>query len=568
MDETQRRVDEVRRERSEVENHLIDEYGAGKISRREFVRRGTVVGMSIPLLGFLAAACGGGDDGESGGTTTGAEPTGDVKKGGTVRVALIQPTTAPNPLLVQDEGGAGILGATGEFLSFSDDKLELQPRIAESWEPNEDGTAWTFKIRQGVTFHDGTPLTANDVVTTFDKLINPKGGSANAQSALGGVLSPGNIEAPDDATVVFNLDAANGNFPTLVSSANYNAIIIPADLDPGDWGKTFQGTGPFKLEKFTPKVGLTVVRNDDYWGPKPNVDKLDIKFYDEEAPMILALQGDEVDFVEHFSVSGGKALLGDENIQVIAVKAATHRELHMRTDKEPFTDKRVRQAIALSIDRQELVDGLWEGQADIGNDSPFGPLYPSTDTSVPQREQDIEQAKQLLADAGMGDGFTVQLDTWNGFEIPDLAQLVKNYAEQIGVTINLNITDGATYYGDGVFGKSTWLDSVMGITDYGHRPVPNVYLTAPLSGDPKIGVWNSAHFKNDEYDALVRDYVAALDVDSQRGVAKQIQELLLDETPIIFPYFYYFLAAAKPSLQGAVSAATGQFDLSKAGFTA
>ena len=242
------------------------------------------------------------------------------------------------------------------------------------------------------------------------------------------------------------------------------------------------------------------MRNDAYWGPKPNVDKLDIKFYDEEAPMILALQGDEVDFVEHFSVSGGKALLGDENIQVIAVKAATHRELHMRTDKEPFTDKRVRQAIALSIDRQELVDGLWEGQADIGNDSPFGPLYPSTDTSVPQREQDIDQAKQLLADAGMGDGFTVQLDTWNGFEIPDLAQLVKNYAEQIGVKINLKITDAATYYGDGVFGKSTWLDSVMGITDYGHRPVPNVYLTAPLSGDPKIGVWNSAHFKNDTYD--------------------------------------------------------------------
>ena len=567
MDETQRRVDEVRRERSEVENHLIDEYGAGKISRREFVRRGTVVGMSIPLLGFLAAACGG-SDGETGGTTTGAEPTGDLKKGGTVRVALIQPTTAPNPLLVQDEGGAGILGATGEFLSFSDDKLELQPRIAESWEPNEDGSAWTFKIRQGVKFHDGTPLTANDVVTTFDKLINPDGGSANAQSALGGVLSPGNIEAPDDASVVFNLDAPNGNFPTLVSSANYNAIIIPADLDPGDWGKTFQGTGPFKLEKFTPKVGLTVVRNDDYWGPKPNVDKLDIKFYDEEAPMILALQGDEVDFVEHFSVSGGTALLGDDNVQVIAVKAATHRELHMRTDKEPFTDKRVRQAIALSIDRQALVDGLWEGQADIGNDSPFGPLYPSTDTSVPQREQDIDQAKQLLADAGKGDGFTVQLDTWNGFEIPDLAQLVKNYAEQIGVTINLKITDGATYYGDGVFGKSTWLDSVMGITDYGHRPVPNVYLTAPLSGDPKIGVWNSAHFKNDTYDGLVRDYVAALDLDSQRGVAKQIEELLLDETPIIFPYFYYFLAAAKPSLKGAVSAATGQFDLSKAGFTA
>ena len=575
MDETQRRVDDIRKDRSEVENHLIDEYKAGKISRRDFVRRGTVVGMSIPLLSFLAAACGGGGGGggEAAGTTaagtgapaeTGATApaqTAAPQTGGTIRVALLQPTTEPNPLLVQDEGGAGILGATGEFLSFSDQNLELQPRIAESWSPNADGSVWTFTIRQGVTFHDGTPLTANDVVATFEKLLE---GSANAQSALGGVLSAGNTVAPDDATVEFTLDAPNGNFPTLVSSANYNAIIIPADLDPADWGTTFQGTGPFKLESFTPKVGLTVVRNDNYWGPKALVDKLDIKFYDEEGPMVLALQGDEVDFLEHFSVSGGKALLDDPNVQVIAVKAATHRQLHMRTDKEPFTDKRVRQAIALSIDRNALVQGLWEGQADLGNDSPFAPVYPSTDTSVPQREQDLEQAKQLLADAGVS-GFEVQLDTWDGFEIPDLAQLVKNYAEQIGVTINLKITDPGTYYGDGVYGKSTWLDSVMGITDYGHRPVPNVYLTAALSSD---GPWNSARFKNPTYDNLVKQYVAALDLDAQRAAAKQIQELLLDETPIVFPYFYYFLSGAKPNLQGTISAATGQFDLSQAAFTA
>ena len=567
MDEKQVRVDEVRRGRNDLENHLIDEYTAGKISRKDFIRRGTVVGMSIPLLGFLAAACGGGKEAappppaETEGAAPAPAPAGPAP-GGTLRLALIQPATKPNPLIVQDEGGAGLLGITGEYLSLSDDKLQLQPRVAESWSPNEDGTVWTFKIRQGVTFHDGTPLTANDVVSTFDKLINPDGGSANAQSALGGVLTPGNIEAPDDATVVFNLDAPNGNFPTLVSSSNYNAIILPASLDPATWGQTFVGTGPFKFDSFTPKVGATFVRNDAYWDPSrvAIVDKIDIKFYDAEAPMILALQGGEVDYVTHFTVSGGKALLDDPNVQVIALRLSQHRQLHMRTDKEPFTDKRVRQAIALTIDRNALVQGLWEGQADIGNDSPFAPVYPSTDSSVPQREQNIEQARQLLADAGKGDGFEVQLDTWDGFEIPDLAQLVKNSAAQIGVTINLKITDAGTYYGDGVFGKSTWLDSVMGITDYGDRPVPNVYLTASLHGDPKIGVWNSAHFKNSQYDDLVTQYVAALDLDSQRAVAKKIQELLLDETPIIFPYFYYFLSASKSNLQGAQSAATGQYE--------
>ena len=561
MDERQRRVDEIRRDRTELENHLIDEYKAGKISRREFVRRGTVVGLSIPLLSFLSAACGGEEEAAPP-PPAAPGPAAAPAAGGTLRVALLQPATEPNPLLVQDEGGAGLLAVTGEYLSLSDDKLELQPRVAESWSPNADGTAWTFKIRQGITFHDGTPLVAGDVVTTFDKLIDPDKGSANAQSALGGVLSPGNIEAPDDATVVFNLDAPNGNFPTLVSSSNYNAIILPAGFDPANWAQTFVGTGPFKFESFKPKVGATFVRNDAYWDPSrvAIVDKIEIKFYDAEAPMILALQGDEVDYVTHFTVSGGKALLDDPNVQVVALRLSQHRQLHMRTDKEPFTDKRVRQAIALSIDRNALVQGLWEGQADIGNDSPFAPVYPSTDPSIPQREQNIEQAKQLLADAGKGDGFEVRLDTWDGFEIPDFAQLVKNYAEQIGVKINLKITDAGTYYGDGVFGKSTWLDSVMGITDYGDRPVPNVYLAASLHGDPKLGVWNSAHFKNSRYDDLAIQYVAALDLDSQRAVAKQIQELLLEETPIIFPYFYYFLSAAQPKLQGAQAAATGQYE--------
>ena len=159
MDETQRRVDEVRRESTELENHLIDEYVFGKITRRELVRRGTVVGMSLPLLSFIVAACGGDDDDGSATNTSGSDTTAsnNVQPGGTVRVALIQPTTEPNPLLVQDEGGAGMLGSTGEYLSFSDENLELQPRLAESWEPNEDGTVWTFSIRQGVTFHNGAP---------------------------------------------------------------------------------------------------------------------------------------------------------------------------------------------------------------------------------------------------------------------------------------------------------------------------------------------------------------------------------------------------------------------------
>ena len=176
----------------------------------------------------------------------------------------------------------------------------------------------------------------------------------------------------------------------------------------------------------------------------------------------------------------------------------------------------------------------------------------------------MAKAKELLAAAGKEDGFSVELNTWQGFEMPDLAQLLQQNLREAGIRLNLNITDSATYYGEATFGKSPWLDSTMGITEYGHRGVPNVVLGAPLNSK---GTWNSAHFKNKRYDKLVEDYVAAVDLDVQRRTAKQIQELLLDEVPIMFTYFYYFLSGAKDYVAGVETNAMGHTDVSRAGLT-
>jgi peptide/nickel transport system substrate-binding protein len=558
MDERQRRLDDVRRERSELENHLIDEYAAGKITRRDFVRRGTVVGMSIPLLSFLASACGG--DGEEGAATTGEEAAGTAQRGGTIRSAIQSPAGAIDPVTIADEGGLCVLGQSAEYLTFSNEKLELEPQLAESWEPNEDGSVWTFTLRQGVKYHDGGTVTAQDVVATFDRLSDPKVGS-NALSALGGVLSPGGTKAIDDATVEFTLEAPNGGFPYIVSSDNYNAVILPASYR-GDYEKTFPGTGPWRLERYQPKVGVTFVKNPDYWDSgKPLADRSELKFYDEEQPRVLALQGNQADINSHFSVSGGQALLNDPSVNVNELRSSVHRQVHMRTDKEPFNDKRVRQAMALALDRKALVDGLLGGKADPGNDSPFAPVYPFTDSSVEQREQDLEQAKQLVAEAGK-EGGSAEIVTFRDFELPDLAVLIQNAAKEIGLTIRPNLMDQSSYYGDAVYGKSPWLDSVMGITDYGHRGVPNVFLVAPLTSK---GTWNSAHFRNPQYDRLVNEYIAALDLESQRRVAGEIQRLLLDETPIIFPYFYFYLFAVKKQFTGVRETAMGHLDLKQAG---
>ncbi|MBV9219948.1 MAG: ABC transporter substrate-binding protein [Methylobacteriaceae bacterium] len=553
MKKDDKAIDAARYRLNEIENDLVDELAAGRIGRREFLRHGAVLGLSVPFLSSLAGAFGL--------TAVAPRMARAAAAGGLIRVACTVPAGAVEPVTVDDNGGLLMLHQTGEFLSISGPDLVLRPHLAESWKPNGDGTVWTFKIRQGVKFQNGKTMTAEDVAASIDRLADPKN-SSNALSAFKGVLSKGGAKKVDDDTVEFHLDTANGNFPYLVSSDNYNAIIIPADYA-GDFEKTFIGTGPFKLDKYTPKVGASFVRNPDYWGPKAVPDRTEWSFYQNMQAMVLALQGNQVDIVSQVSAVGGEALLNDPSFQIISEKTSSHQQVHMRCDMAPFDDKRVRQAVALCLDRKQMVQGLFSGRSDIGNDSPFAPVFPSTDKSVPQREKDIAKAKQLLADAGHANGLTVKLTTEQYLEIPDYAVIIQNAVKAIGITIELNVEAQDAYYGKAVFGSSDWLDSVMGITDYGHRGVPNVFLNAPLKSD---GTWNSAHFKNKDYDALVAQYIVASDLGTQRAVAKKIQELLLDETPVIFGYFYDYLTPAKKNVTGVPPVANRLF-LSQAALT-
>ncbi len=545
-----RLLDILRRGRSPHENHLIDGLVRGAFSRREFLRYGSVLGLSAPLLGGITSAVG---FGLAPSMARAGTP------GGTIRYGQIVPAAAVNPVTVADGGGLTVLSQFGETLVFSAPDLSAQPLLAESWAPNADGTVWTFKLRQNVKFHNGKVMTADDVVATFDRLSDPEMGS-NALSVFTGVLSKGGTRKVDDYTVEFHLDAANGSFPYAVSTDNYNSIIIPAEF-PEDFEATMVGTGPFKLEKYTPKVGASFVRNTDYWGPAPLPDRVEATFYGDYQPQILALQGGAIDVIQQLPVLQAVALLNDPNFTIISTPSSAHQQVHMRTDMDPFKDKRVRQAVALTLDRPKIIAGLMRGKAQIGNDSPFMPAFPSTNPSVPQRQQDIAQAKQLMEAAGVGAGFQTTLTTEKYLEIPDYAVLIQNAVKEIGIDLQLNIMDQGTYYGDAVFGKSPWLDSSMGISDYGHRGVPNLFLQAPLmSGGP----WNSAHFNNAEYDALVKGFVASLDLESQRATAGQIQTLLLDETPLIQAYFYDFLTVTKAGATGVVPTAMGHLMLGQA----
>jgi peptide/nickel transport system substrate-binding protein len=554
-----RRLGRLRQDQGEIANHIIDEFAAGRLSRRDFIRRATVVGITAPALGSILAACGSSSpSSSSSGSSAGAAGA----PGAVIKAGIVTPTASINPVTVADQGGLDMLAQTGEYLCLSTQGLSLQPVLATSWTPNSNADVWTFKIRQGVKFHNGAALTAADVVYTYKLQTNPTGKS-NALSAFGGALTPDGVTQVDDYTVQFKLTAPNGNFPYLTSSDNYNMIIIPNNYDPTKWQSSFVGTGPFKLVSYTPKVGASFTRNESYWGTKALPSQTQFTFYDTPAASVLALTGGTIDVLGQFAVSGGEALLGG-NYNVIKLKTSAHRELSMRCDQAPFTDPRVRQAIALTLNRPQIITALWKGYADLGNDSPFAPVFPSTDTSVPQRAQNVAKAKSLLSAAGHPNGFSTKLITENFLEIPQYAQIVAQEAAAIGVKINLTVESSTQYYGQATFGNSDWLDATMSLVDYGHRSVPNVFLTAPLettNAKTGTGPWNAAHFANSQYDKLVAQYIAATDVGTQKSVAGQIEQLLLNETPIIFSYFYNYLTATAQGVTGVYPTAIGHLFL-------
>jgi peptide/nickel transport system substrate-binding protein len=538
-------LDHLRNSSNAIWNAAVDEHAAGRIDRRTLFRYAGLIGLT-----GLAAAHG----------LRPSAARAAAASGGTVRVGLDQPTGTINPIHIPDPPSISVVSQVGEYLAFDDSATGLHPQLATSWSADASGQVWTFKLRQGVRFHNGQPLTAKDVVATFERLVDPNSGSG-ALSALKGVLSKGGTKQVDDETVAFTLDAPNGNFPYYVSSDVYNAVILPADYA-GDFEKNFNGTGPFKLESYRPKQGVSFVRNPDYWGTKALPDRVEITFFDDPQAQLLALQSRQVDVIP-FTNRIGLAVQGDPDITVLSVQASNHNALHLRVDEGPFKDKRVRRALALSLDRPGIIKGLLRGRGQLGNDSPFAPVFASTDRSVPQRTQDLEQARRLLAEAGVANGFAVTLTTERAYEIPDYAVLVQNAAKKIGIEVTLNVEPQDVYYGDAVFGKSHWLDTDFGVTDYGHRGTPDIFLKATLTSD---GSWNASHFRSPAYDRLLAEYTAALDLATQRTKAKAIQELLLDETPVVIAYFSAYSRVTSARIAGVRFTAISHLLLDQAHF--
>ncbi len=529
--DTRRLLEEFRRnEATPIENNLIDELVGGDLDRTEFLRRGAMFGLSLGVMSSALAFAG-----EAGAVSgPSASAAGAVKVGGTLRVGLAKWGGSLEPYKLAEAGSLGMSGIPGEYLTYSDNTNQIKPWLAASWKANGKANVWTFQLRKGVRFHNNQEMTADDVVANFKVYTGNK--QSQALSIFEGILGPEGVVKKGKYTVEFRLKQPTGAFPYLVSQTSYQCIIYPRSIKLNEWVKSGMiGTGPFKLDKFTEKREYNLVRHDRYWGGKPPLDGVKVTAYETSTAMALALRAGQLDILSAISRLEAQPFIGNNKFRILTLPTAAHRQFTMRVDDPAFKDPRVRRAVALTINRPQVIEGLLRGAALIGNDTPFWKRYPSS-APVAQRQRNVATAKQLLSAAGQ-ENLSFTITTHRLQEIPDYAAAIQRYGKDAGINVKIELQSDAEYYGGGddYYATTPWINKQSTITEWGHRAVPNVYLTAAYASN---GIWNAPHYKNPKLDAAIKSYLSAVDVKTQQRYSKVITTILLADTPIVIAYHF------------------------------
>lgn len=536
-------------------DHLVEEVRRARLSRRELIRRASVAGLSLTALGPLLAACGDevsedlGDVSAAGGAgkaPEGTVPQRPVRRGGTVRIGVIRPAAIVEPLTVNDGGTAMTVHNACEYLCFPAPDLRLQPRLATAWRPGRSVAEWTFTLRDGVRWHDGSSFAAEDVVASFDRYTDPSGGTS-ALASLRGVLEPGRVERLDERNVRFHLVRPYADFPYLVSALNFSAPILPRIYRPGDFARGGVGTGAYRLQSLDPERAATYVRHDGYWGGTPALDGVELRYFDDGPAMVAALAAGEIDVIGGLGFRDAEPLFARGDVRVYENASSSYRPVHLRVDRPPFDDRRVRQALGLALDRESIVRSVAGNHADLGNDHAFAPIFPVSPhgDEVPQRRVDLPRARQLLAEAGHARGLEATLTTVRYEDIPDLATAVRDQVRGVGVDLKLRFVSQSAYFGSGA--KQPWLEVPMGIVYWASRGTPSQLIAPAYLSD---SVWNSTHWRDPRFDGLIARFDAEVDVGRRKQLAIEAATLMQDETPALIPYWLRELRAVRQDVVG------------------
>jgi peptide/nickel transport system substrate-binding protein len=456
-----------------------------------------------------------------------------------LRISVDQAAGVINPLLTRVNPEYLVAELLYSGLTRLRPDMSAEPDLAESWSSNPELTEWTFKLRPGLTFHDGTPCTAKDVAATFTAILDPKTASA-ARTNIGPVAE---VRAADDLTAIFRLRGAFADLP--VALAYTNAKIIPAAIAQGDLTKLSRsavGTGPFKLVSYEPERLIVVARNDAFWDrARPYVDRVEVVVYPDPTAEASALISGDTDLMASAQPSEYPRLAAANAVKALRVPSGQFLNVNMACDMKPFDDVRVRQALALTVDREAMVGFVAQGFGTPGNDTPLSPAYHFY-KNMPLKKRDIAGAKKLLADAGYPKGLDI---TMVASDTPatrtQLGLAIREMAKDAGFNISVQTMPHATYL------DQVWKKGNFYVGFYNMQATADAIFSLLYTSD---AAWPETRWKNPAFDQAVGQARLTTDESKRRALYDQAQQIMFNEVPSVIPVFFDLLSAQRAYVQG------------------
>ncbi len=508
------------------------------------IKRALLLLAAFALLPVSLLSCAGDTEPSTGETASAV--SGELSNGGSVTVGISQDLDSLDPHKTANAGTREVLFNIFEGLMKASPDGGVIPAVASDYEISEDGKVYTFTLREGVKFHDGSDVTLEDVLYSLERCAGSENDGVPLITAFSNVES---ITSDDQGRVVITLLE-----PSLEFLNSMTAQIIPAGS--GSTQATNPvGTGPFRFVSYTPQSSLVVERFDDYWGEAAHLESVTFQIVSDTNTLVMGLNGGTLDMVIHMPNTMASSI--DESFTVLTDTMKLVQALYINNAVEPFDDVRVRQAMYYAIDVEEIIDFVCDG-AGVPTGTSMYPAF--TKYFVPELaevyQQDLDKAKELLAEAGYPDGFSMTITVPSNYpQHVDTGLVIAQQLSQVGITAEVVEVTWETWYSD-VYRGREYETTVCGIaaSDMTAREM----LARYVSDNSK----NFINFSNAEYDDVVARAIATMDMDEQVALYQQAQEILNTEAASLWIQDLCDLVVMRPELDGMTFYATYVLDMS------
>ena len=495
----------------------------GKISRRDFLARLSTLGIITALSHSIFTA---------------PAHANKPHKGGRLRIGLGGGSTTDSldPATITDAMAYNINWQIRNCLTEVDNKGNLIPELAESWESSTDAKLWAFKLRRDVEFHNGKTLEADDVVFS----LNHHRG-VNSKSAAKGIVDPiESIKSDGKNTVMFILKDGNADFPFLMSDPHLT--IVPAETLISEWEKGI-GTGGYILQEWEPGYRAFVERNPNYWkADRAHFEEVETTGIVDATSRVVALNTGQIDAMNRFQLNLTHLLPRARDIQIINITGTKHYSMPMLTDRAPYNNNDVRLALKYAINREQMLEEILHGYGTVGNDHPIAPCQKCYASELPQRTYDPDKARFHLKKAGVLDhifNLHVADAGWPGTDATAAAMLYKKNAAKAGIKIKV-IMESDDGYWDKVWMKKSWV-----MCYWSGRATADWMFSTAYAADSS---WNDSFWKHERFNKLLKEARAELDETKRHELYFECQRIINHKGGVIIPMFANIVEAASKRL--------------------